>query len=342
MFENMRWDGWELFGLAGEGLFFARLLAQWVASERERKPVIPSVYWYMSLAGAVILVAYALHIGSFAVLLPQVVGLFFYGRGLQLDFSSRRREERRHALGLDGPDYPWPELSVIVPVHNEEKRLAETLADLTKQQYPGKARIIAALNGCTDASRQVADSFSGVGVDVIEDERSGMSFGKNLGVRAAKGGVLVFVDADTVMPANGLRLLAEAVAGKKHYIGTVAGAPDKGGGVVRICFFLANRATRRKRAHAPGGVMVMDRETFDRIGGFDEKLPQGTSTDCIWRGLEAGAEYVFVDSFKAVTSIRRFEKTGIVSQMLSWRKNHRSLGGQDRKAVEQRSYEDIR
>ena len=78
MFANMRWDGWELFGLLGEGLFFARMLAQWLASERERKPVVPAVYWYMSLAGALILLFYALHIGSFAVLLPQVVGLVFY------------------------------------------------------------------------------------------------------------------------------------------------------------------------------------------------------------------------------------------------------------------------
>ncbi len=96
----MRWDLWELFGLIGEGLFFARLIAQWLASEREKKPVIPAMYWYMSLAGAVILVAYALHLGSFAVLLPQLVGLLFYSRGLQLDRLSRRREAKRIALGL--------------------------------------------------------------------------------------------------------------------------------------------------------------------------------------------------------------------------------------------------
>lgn len=340
MFSNMRWDGWELFGLIGEGLFFARLLAQWIASERVKKPVIPVVYWYMSLAGAVILVAYALHIGSFAVLLPQIVGVFFYSRGLQLEYFSRSRESGRHALGLDSPDYPWPELSVIVPVHNEEKRLGDTLADLSKQEYPGKYRIVAALNGCSDGSRAVAEKFPSV--QIIEDAKSGMSFGKNLGVRAATGGVLIFVDADTSLPAGAFRLLAEAVAGKKHYIGTVAGAPDKGGGVVWVCFFLANRATRRKRAHAPGGVMIMDRETFDRIGGFDEKLPQGTSTDCIWRALRSGSEYVFVDSFKAVTSIRRFEKTGIVSQMLDWRKNHKALDGERRSEVSAKAYEDIR
>lgn len=341
MFANMRWDSWELFGLVGEGLFFARMLAQWLASERQRKPVVPTVYWYMSLAGAFILLAYALHIGSFAVLMPQVVGVFFYTRGLQLDFFAKRRETKRRLLGLDSPEYPWPALSVIIPVHNEERRLAATLDPLVRQRYPGpKPQIVAALNGCTDNSRAVAEQFPGV--TVVDDARSGMSFGKNLGATVASGDMLIFIDADTIVPDNALTLLAEAAAGRAHYIGTVAGAPDKGGGVVRVCFFLANRATKRKQAHAPGGVMLMDRETFDRIGGFDENLPQGTSTDCIWRALQSGSEYVFVDEFKAITSIRRFEKRGIVSQMWDWRRNHKALGGDRRGEVAVKTYEDVR
>ncbi len=340
MFGNMRWDSWELFGLVGEGLFFARLLAQWLASEKVKKPVIPVVYWYMSLAGAVILTAYALHIGSFAVLLPQVVGLFFYSRGLQLEFLSRRNDAWRKHTGLDRPDYPWPKMSVIVPVHNEEKRLAETLANLTSLEYPGpRPEIVAALNGCTDRSRDIADKFP---VTLIESEKSGMSFGKNLGADAANGDMLVFVDADTALPPQALKLLAEAAAGREHSIGTVAGGPDRGGGVVRTCFWIANRMTRRKRAHAPGGVMLMDKGIFHTIGGFDESLPQGTSTDIIWRGLRAGAEYVFVDSFTAVTSIRRFEKTGIIRQMLSWRNNHKALDKNRRDEVKAKSYEDVR
>lgn len=337
---GMRWDAWELIGLAGEGLFFARLIAQWIASEKVKKPVIPAVYWYLSLAGTVILIAYALHIGSFAVLLPQVVGVFFYARGLWLEFSSRERAARRHELGLDRLDYAWPSVSVVVPVHNEEKALAATLDNLFAQDYPGASfEVIAALNGCTDGSKLVAEQYPAL---VVEDTKSGMSFGKNLGAGAASGDMLVFVDADTRLPLDGLRLLAEAAAGNTQYMGTVAGKPDRGGGVVKTCFFIANCLTRRRKAHAPGGVMVMDKATFARTGGFDESLPQGTSTDMIWRGLKVGAAYLFVDSFKAETSIRRFEKTGIVSQMLSWRKNHRHLKNHQRDKVAGREYDNVR
>ncbi len=337
----MRWDGWEVVGLIGEGLFFARMAAQWVMSERARRPVIPTAYWYMSLAGAVILILYALHLGSFAVLLPQVVGVVFYARGLHLDILSRRRDARRQEFGFDNDTYPWPSVSIIVPVHNEEATLRETLSGLVCQNYQGPTpEIIAALNGCTDNSRREAEAVPDV--TVVESDRSGMSFGKNFGAAASHGDLLVFVDADTRVPADAVQHLVEAAAGLDRFIGTVAGAPDRGGFVVKTCFRIANWATQRKQAHAPGGVMLMDRATFLQVGGFDENLPQGTSTDMIWRGVRAGAVYVFVDSFKAVTSIRRFEKTGIIRQMLSWRSNHRAFLAGRRDAVSDRAYEDIR
>ncbi|MCC8116301.1 MAG: lipid-A-disaccharide synthase N-terminal domain-containing protein [Planctomycetes bacterium] len=341
MFAGMRWDGWEVVGLIGEGLFFARMAAQWVMSERARRPVIPTAYWYMSLAGAVILILYALHLGSFAVLLPQVVGVVFYARGLHLDILSRRRDARRQEFGFDNDTYPWPAVSIIVPVHNEEATLRETLAGLTAQVYAGpQPEIIAALNGCTDHSRREAEAVPGV--TIAESDRSGMSFGKNLGAGASHGDFLVFIDADTRVPPDAVQRLVEAAAGLDRFIGTVAGAPDRGGFVVKTCFRIANWATRRKQAHAPGGVMLMDRETFSRVGGFDETLPQGTSTDMIWRGIESGARYVYVDSFQAVTSIRRFEKTGIIRQMLSWRSNHRAFAAGRRETVSGKAYEDIR
>ncbi len=338
-FAGMRWDGWELVGLVGEGLFFARMIAQWIASEKVKKPVIPVIYWYMSLAGALILIAYAFHIGSFPVLIPQIVGLAFYARGLSLDFMAKKREIKRQELGIDRNDYLWPSVSVIVPIHNEEKILAQTLQRLIKQKYPENLEIIASLNGCSDGSRRIAEQYP---VKIIEDQRSGMSFGKNLGGQAARSEMLVFVDADTYIPPDGIRLLAEAAAGKKRYIGTVAGKPDRGGGVVRVCFWIANRLTRRRQAHAPGGVMFMDKATFFNINGFDQALPQGTSTDCIWRSLADGAEYIYVDSFKATTSIRRFEKTGIIRQMLSWRQNHKKMHHHQHQEVKEKQYDNIR
>ncbi len=51
--------GWLALGFAGQALFSARFLVQWVSSERHKRSVIPLAFWYFSLAGGATLFAYA-------------------------------------------------------------------------------------------------------------------------------------------------------------------------------------------------------------------------------------------------------------------------------------------
>lgn len=233
-------------------------------------------------------------------------------------------------------------LSILVPAHNEETTLGATLENLLALQSPCEMEILVACNGCTDGTAAVASSFADRGVRVVEREKAGMSWGKNLAAQHARGSLYVFVDADTRLPPEAPAEILRMVGDAPRVIGTMAGRPDRGGGVVHICFWIANRVTKRNRVHAPGGVMVMHREVFDAVGGFDEELPQGTSSDFIMRARKAGAAYLFIDRVKATTSIRRFEKTGIIRQMLAWRKNHKNLEAGQRGKVADEDYEAIR
>jgi lipid-A-disaccharide synthase-like uncharacterized protein len=52
---------WLAIGLAGNAAFFARFLVQWIASERAGRSYVPIVFWYLSIAGSLILLAYAIH-----------------------------------------------------------------------------------------------------------------------------------------------------------------------------------------------------------------------------------------------------------------------------------------
>jgi lipid-A-disaccharide synthase-like uncharacterized protein len=56
--EEMVWLG---IGFFGQSLFFSRWLLQWASSERRAESHIPISFWYMSLIGSVIVLAYALH-----------------------------------------------------------------------------------------------------------------------------------------------------------------------------------------------------------------------------------------------------------------------------------------
>lgn len=52
---------WLGVGLAGQALFFGRFLVQWIASERKKQSVVPVGFWYFSLGGGFIMLAYAMY-----------------------------------------------------------------------------------------------------------------------------------------------------------------------------------------------------------------------------------------------------------------------------------------
>lgn len=89
---------WILIGFAGQFLFMMRFLWQWVQSERQRRSFIPVAFWYFSLGGGVVLLAYAIHRLDPVFITGQALGLVIYTRNLVLI-----RGERRRAIGQRGP-----------------------------------------------------------------------------------------------------------------------------------------------------------------------------------------------------------------------------------------------
>ncbi|MFC7703164.1 lipid-A-disaccharide synthase N-terminal domain-containing protein [Plastorhodobacter daqingensis] len=83
---------WVLIGLTGQLLFTARFLVQWLASERQRRSVIPMAFWYFSLGGGMVLFSYALYRADPVFILGQSTGLVIYSRNLWLIHA-----EKRHA-----------------------------------------------------------------------------------------------------------------------------------------------------------------------------------------------------------------------------------------------------
>ena len=77
---------WLAVGLLGQGFFFSRFLVQWWASERARRSVVPITFWYFSLGGGVVLLAYSIYKMDPVFILGQGVGLFVYMRNLYLIF----------------------------------------------------------------------------------------------------------------------------------------------------------------------------------------------------------------------------------------------------------------
>jgi lipid-A-disaccharide synthase-like uncharacterized protein len=77
-------------GFFAQLLFSARFLVQWIASEKAGKSVIPLLFWYLSIAGSILLLAYAIYRKDPVFILGQCAGIFVYGRNLWLIRRERR------------------------------------------------------------------------------------------------------------------------------------------------------------------------------------------------------------------------------------------------------------
>lgn len=84
---------WIIIGFTGQALFSARFIVQWLASERVKRSIIPTAFWYFSLAGGVTLFAYAIHKQDPVFIAGQGLGLIVYLRNLNLIRSGRQKVE---------------------------------------------------------------------------------------------------------------------------------------------------------------------------------------------------------------------------------------------------------
>jgi len=73
---------WLILGLVGQALFSMRFLIQWIYSEKHKKSVIPTAFWYFSLAGGLTLLSYAILRQDPVFIIGQGMGLFVYIRNL--------------------------------------------------------------------------------------------------------------------------------------------------------------------------------------------------------------------------------------------------------------------
>jgi lipid-A-disaccharide synthase-like uncharacterized protein len=73
-----------MLGFAGQAVFFMRFLVQWIASERRGQSVIPLAFWYISIAGSFMLLAYGILDRDPVIIVGQSTGTLIYLRNLQL------------------------------------------------------------------------------------------------------------------------------------------------------------------------------------------------------------------------------------------------------------------
>ena len=160
---------------------------------------------------------------------------------------------------------------------------------------------------------------------------------RNLGARIAKGQLLVFLDADTLLEPKGLETIA-AEFSASNGAGTVRGVPDVRRLKYRLMYGIKNLVHRSSVHHGSSGVILCWKRHFMQTGGFDEGLEVRENSELIRRLMRFG-KYKYVAKVAATTSMRRYTQRGFWRMIGLWLKLWlHSLFGD----LHQRKYETVR
>ena len=205
-------------------------------------------------------------------------------------------------------------ITVIVPAFNEEAYLSSTLDSIQSASTYLRARsevdveIVVVDNNSDDGTAVVGRDK---GATVVHEPKQGVARARNTGARHAEGDVLVFVDADVIVPPELL-----------HEVHAVMSDPACVGGAVDIdyrprrlsmrLYLRAWRLLARLTGMAQGATQFCRADVFEQVGGYDEGAWIGEDVDFYW-GLRKFAKASnrtvrFIRHTRVQPSSRRFDK----------------------------------
>lgn len=200
-------------------------------------------------------------------------------------------------------------ISVIIPTLNEEKFVGNLLEDLKKQRWDRFEVIV--VNGLSkDATGEVVRSFIGKiqYLRLVQSLKNGVSKQRNLGARQAKGDLLVFLDADIRIPEDFLEKVWQEFSQKRLGIATVVSYPDSIGFFPRLSGIVKNYLVAIFRRFWPiiyGWTMVVQKNWFEKVFGFNEEIRFAEDIDFCQRVVKEGGRFGLLKSTKVLVSDRR-------------------------------------
>jgi rSAM/selenodomain-associated transferase 2 len=199
------------------------------------------------------------------------------------------------------------EISIILPVLNEADRINAAIGHLQALEASGKTEIIV-VDGDPSGStiREVGDRD----VKTATSAR-GRAIQMNCGAALASGSVLIFLHADTMLPADAISLVRTTLRDPR----VQAGAFGLGIASDRPIFRITERyvAIRTRLTRVPFGdqAIFIRRSYFDSLGGFRE-IPLMEDVDLMKR-IRTRGDRISIIPAQVRTSARRWEREGILA-----------------------------
>ena len=186
---------------------------------------------------------------------------------------------------------PVVSLSIIIPALNEEKMIGRCLESLTQLAFArDRFEVLVVDNGSRDRTLDIAESFKDrMNLKVLQQEGVRISALRNLGAQTAAGDILAFLDADCLAPADWLdRIFALAPADGAGVLGAHYLLPEDSLWVGRTWHRYQEAPKSGEVSHVPAGDLIMRREDFLKLRGFDETIQTNEDYELCDRARKAG------------------------------------------------------
>ena len=203
-------------------------------------------------------------------------------------------------------------ISIIIPTKNEEKYLPKLLESIKLQNYKD-LEIIIADAGSTDKTKEIAKSY---GCKIVGGGTPAK--GRNQGAKKSKGHILVFIDADLILPQNFLENAIKEFNKKNLDVAGTLQTPislskkfkDFG---YNFLYEFANKWIRFMQYTTKPCMqicMFVKKEIHNKLNGFDDTIIFGEDSEYAIRAKKIGNFGILEKSDKIKISPRRFEKYG--------------------------------
>jgi glycosyltransferase involved in cell wall biosynthesis len=210
-------------------------------------------------------------------------------------------------------------LSVIIPAYNEEKYLPATLEHIGKAltRLSGPSEIIVVDNDSNDGTRRVAEAF---GATVFAETQRNIAKARNTGAENSTGDILVFVDADTLVPDTLFQRIIKVMEDKNCFGGAVAvryANPQRRW--IKV-YLLGWKFWGTVFNMKQGAAQFCRKSIFEQLGGYDPGVFVGEDVEFYWRLARLAkqrAGYLnFIKEPQVTTSARRFDHLSICKTLL--------------------------
>jgi glycosyltransferase involved in cell wall biosynthesis len=217
-------------------------------------------------------------------------------------------------------------ISVIVPTLNEEKLLERMLRQFAPSLVDRYGiELVVSDGGSVDRTLEIAAAHAHTVVTNREGIKQTIAMGRNLGARSAKGSVLVFLNADTLIgdPESFFAVVSAEIEGPGLAALTcrVEIYPDERRPLDRAFHGFYNRffamMNRVGMGMGRGECHIMKRDVFESVSGYADGIAAGEDYD-MFRRLDRVGRIKFLENVVVYESPRRYRRYGYLYVTISW------------------------